>query len=778
MIEEKVRLLQYTTGLFKQTEIMFLRLVNTIILVLFAGLVSYAQNIRITVLDKDNQQPVSLAFVNIYGAGNSLQQTEQTDVNGIANLSLTSYPCTIEIVMQGYEKQKKYYETAPVNTNPVINITKKFGSLNEVVVTGLGQPTKAKNALSNYQVITKAQIQSQGAVTLDQALRNQPNISLSTDQVLGTTAVVQGMRADKLKILIDGMPVNGRENGNINMSQINMNNVERIELIQGPMSVVYGTDAVAGVINIITKREHKKLSGTVNTYLESVGKYNADASITFKLKERNQFTLGGGRNFFGGYLNIDNPVTYGGDTLRTQRSYFFKPVEQYIGNFAYQYTTPSLFKIRFASDYLNEKITSKGSLQTWDPWSCYAFDEYFYTTRSLNRLSVGGNLGKNGKWQSDNSYNIYNRIRNRFKKDMVTLQQDPVNEPGMNDTTFFRNVTMRGSYINSLKKLQYTVGYDVNMEFGKSRKVDSGYTRNIQDYALFANVSYPVVKDMFTIQAGSRVAYNTAYTPPVIPSINLLLTPLKNLQVRASYTQGFRAPTLKEMYLTFIDNNHHITGNSNLKAEKSNNVQLSASYQVYEKKADYLQLMLSSSYNDISNGISLVNLIPGTNYYTYANIDHLSNLINTLQIDGQAGDFHGQISASYNYTFGQNGSYNAFSALEGSANLQYAFTKIQTNLNLFYRYSSTQPFLDYNDDGTAKYAGKQNELQLIDVTAEKKLFAGKVRVIAGFKNITNVLVRQTSNLIGSPGTHGSTSTSTAGPLMPRSFFTSLHFTID
>lgn len=779
MIEEKVRLLQYTTGLFKQMEIMFLRIVNTIALVVLALATASAQQIRVTVLDKENMQPISLAYVNVYSAGNALQQTEQTDVFGVASVKPESYPCYIEVVTQGYERYKQSYNTAPVNTNPTITLIKKFGSLNEVVVTGVGEPIKIKNALSTYQIITKAQIKSQGAVTLNEALRNQLNMTISNDAVLGSSIRMQGMGGDKVKILIDGMPMNGREGGNINLSQINMNNVERIEVIQGPMSIAYGADAIAGVINVITKKDGKRIGGNINTYYESVGKYNADASFTYKLKERHQFSIGGGRNFFDGEKNIDAPESYGGNIINTQRAYYFKPVEQYIGNFAYRYSTPSLFNLRFSSDFVKDIVTNKGSLQAWDPWTCYAFDEYYYTTRSMNRLSADGKIGKKGRWQSQNSYNVYYRIRNRYRKDMVTLNQDLTHGLGDQDTTLSEYYTFRSNYINTIGLLQYTVGYDVNMEFISSLKVDSGIPKQIQDYALYANLSYPLIKDKLTAQGGFRGSYNTMYKTPVTPAINLLFTPKKNIQVRASYTKGYRAPSLKELYLHFFDANHRIQGNANIKPENSNHIQLSASYQAYEHKADYLQFSFSSNYNEVNNGIALVPLHPEDSTsidYMYGNINHLSNLINTFQIDGQWNNFHVQTGAAYAYTFEEKGNYKAFGAMEANAMLQYAWRKTGTNFNIYYKFSSAQPMLIAGIDGSVSYNGRQGALSMVDVSAEKRLYKNKVQIVAGIKNLLNVDRRQTSGLISGGGGHSGSSATNF--FMPRSFFTSLHFTID
>ena len=73
------------------------------------------------------------------------------------------------------------------------------------------------------------------------------------------------------------MPVIGRMNGSLDLSQINVNNIERVEMIEGPMSVNYGTNALAGVINLITKDNVEGVQLNTNAYYESVGQYNLDA---------------------------------------------------------------------------------------------------------------------------------------------------------------------------------------------------------------------------------------------------------------------------------------------------------------------------------------------------------------------------------------------------------------------------------------------------------------------------------------------------------------------
>jgi outer membrane receptor for ferrienterochelin and colicins len=735
--------------------------------------------LRLVVQDRENRLPVWPAFINIYGQDGKLTTSTQTNEDGKATIVQNAYPVTIEVAMQGYEPFKKTWQQAPDNRTIKAVLTKKFSSLDEVVVTGLSQPVKMKNALSVYQVIPRSQIQALGAVSLGDALRNQLNVTVGDAGILGSNIRMQGMSGDKVKILVDGMPVNGREFGNINLTQINMNNVERIELIQGPMSVVYGTDAIGGVINVITRKENKKIGARINTYAESIGKYNGDASVTYKLKERHQLSAGGGRNFFGGYKSIDRPLHYNGDTIHTSRAFFFKPYEQYLANVAYSYTAPSQFRLMFASDFMNEKVTNKGSLQTWDPWKAYAIDEYYHTTRSLNRLMAEGKVGKTGRWQSQNSYAHYYRIRNRVEQNMVTMERIPTNGTGDQDTSRFQTYTFRGNYINQYKLLQYNVGYDINLDYARSLKV-SGYDKEIQDYAVYTNLTYPLVKDKLTAQGGLRALYNTAYKAPVIPSVNLLYTPSKVMQVRGSYSRGFRAPSLKEMYLSFIDQNHYIVGNPDIKAENSNHLQVSASYQAYERKADYVQFMITGFYNAVNNGITLVNINPhDTNSisYRYHNITRQTNAIGTAQMDAQWRNFHLQLGYSYNYTFEEKGVYNAFDVMEANANLQYYWQKTGLNINLFYKLTGAQPFIQNNIDGTATYNGTQQSLNMLDGSLEKKLFNNKLQVIAGVKNILNVTRRNVSGL-SSTSTGSVHGTSGTGFLMPRSVYTSLHFIID
>lgn len=746
-----------------------------------------AQQLRVSVLERDGRQPVLLAYINVYdGNTHALLSTVQTNEMGNAVVNEVKYPATIDVIATGYESYTKEYTSTPLNPNLTVRLTRKYAALNEVVVTGLTRPEKMKNALSNYRVITKATIQAQGAVTLDEVLKSQLNINVGSDAILGSTMTMQGMQGNKVKILIDGIPVNGRENGNINLSQLNLNNAERIEIVQGPMSVVYGTDALGGVINIITRKDNKPLGINLNTFYQSVGKYNADGAITFKVAERSQFTIGGGHNYFTGAQPIADFDVYNNDTLRTARSMYFKPVEQYLGNVAYNYTAASSFRLNFATDYLKEKITNKGAVSQYDAFNgVSAKDEYYRTSRIMSRLAMSGNLGKTGRWQSQNGYSVYYRTRNSFIKNLNTLTELPIANKGAQDTSTFHDIYLRSNYSNKAWKIDYTVGYDFNLEYASSLKIE-GKNKTIQDYAVYANVSMPLIQDKLTLQVGGRGSYNTTYNTPLIPSINFLYTPLDKVQIRASYTNGFRVASLKELYLDFNDDNHHIIGTPGLKSEKSQHIQLSGSYQAYENGSDYLQFIVTGYYNDVTNGIVLVKADTITNSinYKYGNVLHQSNMIGNFQVDGQWKGFHAQLGFSNNHTFSEPGDgtksvpgYSAFNVQEYTASLTYTWRKPQLSINVIEKYNSPSPFQLLSIEGYIIYDGKQSGYHLCDASIDKKFFDKKLQLTLGVKNVFNTQQLQLSGVSAtSGGAHGSGNLSVN--FLPRSFFTAVRLNID
>ena len=225
-----------------------------------------------------------------------------------------------------------YVYTQEARKDSINTITKDWlfsDVLSEVVITGQLKNVAKKNAVHDIEVITSEVLNSGLFTDLSNILSFQNNIKISNDNILGSSINLQGVSGENIKILIDGVPVIGRLNGNIDVSQINLSNIDRIEVIEGPLSVDFGSDALAGTINIITKKEFKnKWTGSLNSYYETVGKYNNELFVNYQYKKHsfsNQF----GRNYFSGWSKDDPLKLIPEATLAdTNRFKKWKPKEQ------------------------------------------------------------------------------------------------------------------------------------------------------------------------------------------------------------------------------------------------------------------------------------------------------------------------------------------------------------------------------------------------------------------------------------------------------------------
>ncbi len=643
-------------------------------------------------------------------------------------------------------------------------------TLKEVIVTGVPNATRLKDAFATYQIVTAAQMQAQGSVTVSDALRTQLNVNIGNDNQLGSNVSMQGMKGDKVKILLDGLPVNGRENGQIDLGQLMTNNVQRIEIVQGPMSVVYGSDALGGVINIITKKTKTPWGIEAGTYFESIGKYNFDAAGNYRFSDRHQLRMGGGRNFFDGWKPLD-PM---------ERSFLWLPKEQYFANAAYDYTAKSSFRLRFASDFTQEKLTGKDANYKISPYEAYAFDNYFHTTRLNNRLTLSGKAGKKGNWQSQNNYAFYYRTRNKYRKDLVTLNQQLVDENGAQDTTRFDDINLRGSYSNNaFKKMDYTVGYDVNLEHAVSGKLDTNARQNIQDCAAWVSASFPFFTPRLKVQPALRYTYNTAFKVPLIPSLQFLLDVNDAVQYRLSYSSGFRAPSLKELYLHFYDSNHEVEGNPNLLPERGNHFQTSLSWRFYQQDNDFAKLLFTGFYNDVFNQISLYQPEPVLRpaYAVYTNIAHLQNILGTVQAETQLSNLYVQSGFTFAHILAGGG--NVKNSVQATANVQYSWLKTGLLFNGFLKYFGTQPNITTTVDGSSAYDGVISPYSMLDFSASRKFWKRRITFTVGFKNLLNVQSVSTTGA-SSGGVHsgGSANGNPVNNIAPgRSFFSSLRLAL-
>ncbi len=639
-----------------------------------------------------------------------------------------------------------------------------FRDLKEVVVTGQLTEKSTEDAVHKVRVISGKELNSGLFTDLGQVLDKELNIKLSQDNVLGSSISIQGMSGQNVKILIDEIPVIGRLNGNIDLSQISLNNIERIEIIEGPLSTLYGTDALAGTINIITNK-NPSFKKIFNTYYETVGRYNFDFMLS---NNQNHKTINYefARNYFNGWSENQKFKIIPTEELADENRFKqWKPKEQFINKIQYNLQRKNLKIYNYVESFC-EKITNLGLPR--GPYSENAFDEYYHTYRT--------NIGSNIDLINDQrrikillAYNSYVREKETFYKDLTTLSSILVQDPSSQDTSSFNlmlaKVIMSTGYNNNL---EYQIGIEAQSETARGDRI-SNTSQVKSDYALFSTMEYNL-NNIITLRPSARFIYNTKYKAPFIPAFNMLIN-LNQYKFRLGLAQGYRAPSLKELYMEFIDINHNIVGNGDLLAEESSNYHINNSY-TYANSNVVLKTEVNLFYNAITNKIDLTNSTTNDNQYSYFNVEE-------YKTKGLSTNFRILIEdAEVNLGLAHTGRYNKLSNSENitkfNFSTDYSLSTVinfgsKTKLNMFYKNVGRLPSFWMDEDNIVE--SYTDAYSLLDLSVNRRISESFILSMGG-RNLLNIKnIKRTNDL----GEVHSSSNNNVPIGYGRTFFMSLKF---
>src|SRR5579885_2662253 len=149
-----------------------------------------------------------------------------------------------------------------------------------VVVTATRVPISAAAAPATVDVVTGDELRLRGVTSLADALQTLPGVTFAQSGSFGgsTSLFLRGGESKYVKVLLDGIPMND-PGGAIDFSSITTDNVERIEIVRGPTSVLYGADAATGVIQIFTRRGRGAPHTTISARAGNYGSSDADGSV-------------------------------------------------------------------------------------------------------------------------------------------------------------------------------------------------------------------------------------------------------------------------------------------------------------------------------------------------------------------------------------------------------------------------------------------------------------------------------------------------------------------
>ncbi|MEN7550021.1 TonB-dependent receptor [Rapidithrix thailandica] len=763
-------------------------LLTSLVLWWMNGLPLYAQVKTVVQIVAENSAS-PLAGVTLHALAPAKKSGWLTDTQGKAYLNI-SEPVNVKISYLGYLTIER--QIVP-GSSVVIQLEEDILGLDEVVVTGSFTPTTSSQALHSVKKIGAATIEAKGAVNLADVLQTQLNLKIIQDDVLGSRVVMQGISGPNVKILIDGVPVVNGSGGNFDLSQLNMNNVERVEIVEGPLSVQYGTNALAGTINIITKsyQENESLVSS-STYYESVGQYNVDVALAKGWKNLS-VSAGGGRNRFDGFSSSG------------ERNQDWIPRTQYLANAKVNYHFKSLH-VTGSFDHMWQKAISHGDASgafnsKTGKLSLIADDHYFKTYRLNSALIVNGHLSDKQYINIVNGVSRYTQAKQKYLQDIVADIKWISTEEADHDTSSFITWTSRGTYVygNSKKKkgLYLTVGYELSRNSAQGGKIRSGTGVNVNDYGVFTALEIPVGNKL-KIQPALRYTYSNKYDSkeinflnthlPLLPSFNLKYHIDPHLDFRFSYGQGYRTPSVRELYYEFINANHYIVGNAKLQAEIGHNINFSGSWRSTFGSGISVVVTPSVFLTSIDNKIELVRITDRTSLpkdvpknvpvaRTYANIKNFKsfgfNLNAKLVSSGgiQLSPGFGLLSRS-----GSESDYAFYTSYEMNLNASYFLKPFDVKFNIFYKYNGRITEFAKNEEGAIGVLTLE-AYNTLDFTLSKSLWKGRVFTSIGAKNLFDVT---DISLIGD-GSKGLVSQTGRESYYPiswgRTFFIKFNYTI-
>ena len=597
--------------------------------------------------------------------------------------------------------------------------------LMETIVTDIHSNKNLNNTVLNISKISAKKIEELGAVDLRDALSFQNNIRLSRDNAIGSSGItMMGIGGDNVKLLIDGVPVIGRLFNNLDLEQFNLENVKQIEVIRGPMSVIYGSNALAGTINIVTNNTNTKPRFNLNANYETDGQYALTGTASKSFKKKHFVTLSGGRTMFTGW-SADN----------VDRTFDWIPKEQYTGRVQYSYKHKNA-TINVRSELLRSKLLDRGSPLL--PYKEAAVDQHYTNQRFDNSLSYSNEIG-NSSIQMILGNNNFNRIKNKYYRNLITLEDVLVEGEEEQDTQTFNASVFRTIYGFDKARtfgIETLIGFDGNYEVGTGNRIKNDKQDQL-DAALFVSAEKQLTSYAL-IRGGARYAYNSAFESPLLYSLQTKFTLPKSQIIKLAYGKGFRAPSLKELYLNFNDSRHEVFGDSTLNSETSHS--FTASYvKFYTARKAQMSTTVDGFYNNIDNKIELI--ITGPIQAKYGNIGKYQSVGGDISQKILYEDFG--LNASFNYTGVYNGVEGSkkefFFSPQVVVNPTYSWEKHDLSVNLFFNYFGEVSRVFSNTDSANVNVQEQDAYAMFDFTLNKSFNNKKLRVTIGARNILGVI---------------------------------------
>ncbi len=530
----------------------------------FAAAVSLQAQIRISgsVLDESGAA-VPGAGVTVEGMKNA---GAVTALDGSYSFELPQNgqkQLTLLATAIGYETQRRRIKEPEGSYVENFTLAESQELLETVVVTATRTPKLLKDVPIITRVISAEEIERADVVHIGELLETElPGLEFSYSMNQQVSLNMQGFGGNSVLFLVDGERLAGETLDNIDYNRLNLDNVARVEIVKGAASSLYGSNAVGGVVNIITKEPSEPWSVNVNTRYSTLGEKVGSLSAGFKAGKLSGLTNAQ-------YVQSDSiPLKNDGDYSKIYGSWNYNIKQQLIykpvDNLKFTGKAGYYFRQRDASEDVKDNYRDfSGSLKAE-----YDFGESDNITLSytFDQYDKSDFLVANRRDVREYS-NVQHNVRALWSHSF-----------GENDNIVFGGDFMR-DYLLSYQfedgaKTQYTGDLFGQLDWNPTERLN-----------FVSGLRFDYFSDRGLFHASPKLG---------------AMYKIGNCSLRGSYAGGFRAPSLKEMYMSFnMANIFMIYGNPDLEPEESHNFSLSAEYM-----SRRYNLTVTGYYNLVDNRIT------------------------------------------------------------------------------------------------------------------------------------------------------------------------------
>ena len=458
----------------------------------------------------------------------------------------------------------------------------------DIVVTGDKREKYRTDSVVSTEVISRKELEDTGARTAAQALRFHPGVEIKP-ALRGQEILMQGLDPEYVLILIDGERITGRVDGVLDLDRIRVEEIERIEIVKGSASALYGSDAIAGVINIITRKGKKDLYAQVDMgagkgrseHFGDGGEVYGSATAGFKTETFKQSLTAGYSRGDGFDLSPEDHRTilarqvaastpgFSEDSVPSRlatNGNTFTDINL-SGNTSYDPTPDA----NVQATYRYQELQQKG-IETTAPRTIYD-----RTTNSRDGMaSLQGLLDTErlGTFSGSVKYNRYIDDYVQDQRDSDELDKEEILDDILGETKFRHDISLFESHF-------ITTGLEGIYEQLRSTRLEDGvgYRRR---GAFYVQDEWDIRGDgSLILSPGLRYEYDSQFHDHTSPKLSFKWNPWENTSIRFSAGSGYRAPGFKELYLEFSNPavGYVVEGNPDLKPETSRSLNLGFSHE-------------------------------------------------------------------------------------------------------------------------------------------------------------------------------------------------------